>query len=166
MYIARECAKWAVCRSPGSNTNRGKLFMLQGLPLVRRLIVFSTSMKWKRVIIQGNQQPAREHVFWTRARSSQREMCWATTVSISSARCWSNFLGVGALLIYKLLDDEENTFSDLDKCASRALVMDVGPRLFTFISFGLLMVIIFQKHSNTSSEHIQESNQRFMLFFC
>jgi hypothetical protein len=27
----------------------------------------------------------------------------------------SNFLGVGGLLIYKLLDDEESTSSDLDK---------------------------------------------------
>jgi hypothetical protein len=64
----------------------------RGCLLVRRLIVFSTSMKWKRVIIQGNQQPRHgsmfsEHARLALRREREREMCYEPQARQTGARC-------------------------------------------------------------------------------
>jgi hypothetical protein len=79
----------------------------RGCLLVRRLIVFSTSMKWKRVIIQGNQQPRHGSMFSEHARLAlraerEREKCAMSHKRVRQVlgAAESNFLGVGGLLIY------------------------------------------------------------------
>jgi len=75
-------------------------------------------MKWKRVIIQGNQQPRHGSMFSEHARLfGEREKCAMSHKRVRQVlgAAESNFLGVGGLLIYKLLDDEKSTSSDLDK---------------------------------------------------
>lgn len=75
------------------------------------------------------------------------------------ARCWSNFLGVGGLLIYKLLDDEESNSSDLDKYIRFSCMRDE----LGLVCLNFLVKQLLERKKAVSSNHIQALFSRIII---